>query len=164
VTHTPVTHTPARLLPRLPALLLALLLGGCATTGATAVPWQGPVPDYAPPPAPEVAPDTPGACAPGEEVVLQTGESAPCVGILTNPSDYQYLLDVEAQAPPVRTLLDGCSQEVPACRAWADQHYARVVAERDKAKRQRWEAFAVGGAVGGGVVGGFVLAIILGGL
>ena len=152
-----------RLPPILP-ILLALLLGGCVTTGTTGVPWQGPVPDYSVPPAPEVAPDTVGACAPGTEVVLRPGDDVPCVGLLSNPSDYQFLLDTEAQAPPLRTLLDGCSLEVPACRAWADQHYARVVAERDKAKRQRWEAFAVGGAVGGGVVGGFVLAIILGGL
>lgn len=143
-------------------LLLTLLASGCVTTGTTGVPWQGPVPDYSAPATPEVAPDTVGACAPGEEVILHAGESAPCLGLLSNPSDYQYLLDTEAQAPPLRKLLDGCSLEVPACRAWADQHYARVVAERDKARRQRWEAFAVGGAVGGGLVGGLVLAIIFG--
>ena len=145
------------------AAAVAVVLSGCATTGTTGVPWEAPVPDFTPPAAPEVAPDIEGACAPGQETVLSPGDEVPCVGLLSNPSDYQFLLDTEAQAKPLRDLLTVCAAETPACRAWADQHYARAIAERDKARRQRWEAFAVGGAVGGGLVAGVILAAVLGG-
>jgi hypothetical protein len=77
------------------------------------------------------------------------------------PSEVQYLYDTEDQAKPLRDLLHLSVEGRERDRAWADAHYLRVLEERDRARRQRWEAFAVGSAIGFGVCGGLISGIVL---
>lgn len=140
-------------------VLIGTLLMGCATTAPTGVPWVKPIPDYTEPPTPSMAPDDAGSCT--ASLPLPVGEAAPCTGLLMVPSEVQYLYDVEGQADPLRTLLNLSVEGRERDRAWADAHYLRVLEERDRARAQRWEAFAVGGAVGFGVCGGLLAGIVL---
>ena len=140
-------------------VVLVTLTTGCATTAPTGIPWVHPVPDYSVPEKPTVAPDAAGSCT--EADALSEGEAAPCTGLLMVPSEVQFLYDTEAQAKPLRDLLHLSIEGRERDRAWADAHYLRVLEERDRARRQRWEAFAVGSAIGFGVCGGIISGVVL---
>ena len=133
--------------------VLLNLTTGCAARGTTGVPWTAPVPDYSAPQAPTLAPEVVGACE------TPTLLSDPCTGLLLPPAEAQYLYDVDSQREPVLDLLGACAGGRASDRLYADQAYARILAERDKARRQRWETFAIGGAVGAGIVAGIVTAV-----
>jgi len=135
--------------------MTVVALSGCATHTAGAVPWEAPIPDYTAPEPPTKAPELSGSC----DVI--TALSEPCTGLLLPPAEVQFLYETDEQAQPLRDLIHLCAQGRAADRAWADEHYARILAERDKARRQRWETFAIGGAVGAGVTAGLLTAIVL---
>ena len=139
---------------------LVTLSSGCISAKATGIQWVQPVPDYTAPSVPTVAPDAAGSCT--EAQALPEGEAAPCMGLLMVPSEVQYLYDVEGQAKPLRDLLTLSIEGRARDRAWADAHYLRIMEERNRARRQRWEAFAVGGAIGFGVCGGVIAGIVVG--
>ncbi len=141
-------------------LLVLAVCSGCSTGKATGVPWVKPVPDYSAPEKPSMAPDEAGSCT--EAQPLPEGVAAPCTGLLMVPSEVQYLYDVESQEKPLRDLLTLSVEGRARDRAWADAHYLRIMEERNRARRQRWEAFAVGSAVGFGVCGGVLAGIVLG--
>ena len=141
-------------------LLVLTVCSGCSTGKTTGVPWVQSVPDYSAPEKPSMAPDEAGSCV--EAHALPFGEVAPCTGLLMVPSEVQYLYDSEGQLKPLRALLDLSVEGRARDRAWADAHYLRMTEERNRARRQRWEAFAVGGAVGFGVCGGVLAGIVLG--
>lgn len=129
-----------------------LLLAGCATTPET-VPWSS-IPDYSAPEPPPKAPDEAGACV--AVSALRAGDEATCLGLLLPPSEVQFLYDVDEQGDALRSLLSLSVEGRERDRLWADSHYQRLLFERDRARRQRWEAFGVGLAVGFGVCGGAV--------
>ena len=141
-------------------VVILVSLSGCVTAKATGVPWVQSVPDYTAPDSPTVAPDATGSCT--EAQPLPEGAAAPCTGLLMVPSEVQYLYDVEGQAKPLRDLLVLSVEGRARDRAWADAHYLRIMEERNRARRQRWEAFAVGGAIGFGVCGGVIAGIVVG--
>ncbi len=138
-------------------LALLQLFTGCAHSGtAGGVEWPAAVPDYSEPPEPVKAPDAEGACVEAQPL------AEPCLGLLMPGNEVQYLLDVEAQAAPLRELVGLCAGGRAADRLYADQAYARIIAERDRARRQRLETFGIGVGVGGGVVAGILAAIFVG--
>tara|TARA_Y100000034_G_scaffold55416_1_gene67943 strand:+ start:1378 stop:1869 length:492 start_codon:yes stop_codon:yes gene_type:complete len=140
-------------------VVLFSLCSGCTTTAPTGIPWVKPIPDYSAPQTPTVAPDAPGSCR--EAKPLSEGDVAACTGLLMVPSEVQLLYDTEDQAQPLRDLLHLSVEGRERDRAWADAHYLRILEERDRARRQRWEAFAVGSAIGFGVCGGLISGIVL---
>ena len=133
------------------------LLSGCAHQGGSeGVGWVAPIPDYSQPPEPTKAPDGEGVCIEAQAI------TDPCLGLLMPGSEVQYLYDVEAQAAPLRDLVGLCATGRTADRLYADQAYARIIAERDKARRQRLETFLIGTGVGAGVVAGILSAVFVG--
>ena len=146
---------------------VAILLQGCGPTLPpleAGIAWEGPIPDYTPPAEPQVAPDVPGACAPGAERILQPGGVAPCVGLLSGPAQFQYLLDVETQVPVLRRLLRLVVEGRDGDRVWADKFFTdtalKLVAKATKYQRQRWDFLGAGVGIGGALVG--VLVLVLG--
>jgi len=140
-------------------IVILVALSGCATSAPTGIPWVKPIPDYSAPQKPTVAPDAPGSCTDAKP--LSEGDVAACTGLLMVPSEVQLLYDTEDQAEPLRDLLHLSVEGRERDRAWADAHYLRILEDRDRARRQRWEAFAVGSAVGFGVCGGIISGIVL---
>jgi hypothetical protein len=145
-----------RIVWRILALIGVLSLYGCALGPVGGVPWEAGIPDYSTPTEPTKAPAVAGSC------LAVSAVSEPCVGLVIPPSEVQFLYDTEAQAVPLRDLLGFCAQGRAADRLWADQHYAKIIVERDKARRQRWETLAIGGAVGAGLAAGIFTAIAIG--
>lgn len=132
------------------------LLMGCAHTPTSSrVAWVAPIPDYTPPVEPTRAPDASDSCTEAQPLV------DPCLGLLMPGSEVQYLYDVEGQAQPLRDLIGLCAAGRTADRLYADQAYARMVAERDRAQRKQLELFLVGTGVGGGIVAGILAAVIV---
>jgi len=136
---------------------LSTFFTGCAHTSPQAgVEWVAPIPDYSEPPHATKAPTSEGACVEAQPL------AEPCLGLLMPANEIQYLYDIEAQAAPLRDLVGLCAEGRAADRLYADQAYARIIAERDKARRQRLETFGIGVGVGGGVVAGILAAIFVG--
>jgi hypothetical protein len=138
------------------AFAVCHLFTGCAHTAPPGgVEWVAPVPDYTPPPEPTKAPATEGSCVEAQPL------ADPCLGLLMPGSEIQYLYDVEGQAAPLRDLIGLCASGRAADRIYADQAYARMIAERDRARRKQLELFLAGTGVGAGVVAGILSAIFV---
>jgi len=142
-----------RILP----LLLPLLLAGCATPQGRPVPWGAEIPDYTPPPAPELGPPNGEHCQ--HATPAREGAPSPCTGIVVPPNEYRLLLDVATQAEPLRGFILTVGKGREQDRATADKAHRAATAEAAVLRRRLPEAFLLGSSAGAGVVATVVAVV-----